>query len=270
MSNVAGSVTGLKRLNIAFTAMGTRTFAALWFYLTFSQDDFFSRAEAFAVTQVSERVTTFSPFAASGSPVGGLAQRVQDDLANFSDGIAAGSSQERRALVVDTLVAMCELDCTERAEAEARVNATFERLIPLLEARTAALKDRFQTFVSGEFRSILAELLRDFRIFAGTNTILMALALGLAVFKGRAAAHLVPISIVLTLSTALASYWYIAGTDWVYTVLFSNHWGYGYTVLAALIALHLADIGLDRARVTTAEINFVGSALGGLFSVLPC
>jgi hypothetical protein len=59
-----------------------------------------------------------------------------------------------------------------------------------------------------------------------------------------------PVSILLTVSTLIASYWYVMGQNWFMTLVYADFYGWTYLVLLGVIFLVLLDIGLNRARAT--------------------
>jgi len=116
----------------------------------------------------------------------------------------------------------------------------------------------------------MSELRGDLAIFSGSNAVVLAFAFFLSFFRGRAAQHLLPISLALTTATLLMAYWYVFGQDWVMTIIFSNYWGWVYaSVLAALSAL-LIDIAANKARVTSFLFNTIGQGIGSSFTFVPC
>ena len=92
----------------------------------------------------------------------------------------------------------------------------------------------------------------------------------LAIFKGRACAHLLPVSLSMTFATVVASVWYVLGQDWLMTVVFNDFWGWWYLGFIAVIAMVLIDIAINKARVTSRIINATMNAIGSAISVVPC
>ena len=129
--------------------------------------------------------------------------------------------------------------------------------------------ERLEDLVVGEYDAVMTELRSDLRIFSGSTALAFGLALLLSVFRGRAAAHLVPISIALTVSTILAVSWYALGQDWVVTVLFNNYWGWAYSLLLSGLSVLMIDIAANKARVTSFVFNTIGNGIGGI-SFSPC
>lgn len=127
-----------------------------------------------------------------------------------------------------------------------------------------------EQLVVGKYDKVMDELRADLKIFTGSNAIMLAFAFLLSVFKGKAAAHLAPISFMLTASTVLMALWYVFGQNWVMTIIFSDYWGWGYSIFLAAIGAFLLDIALNAARITSVVFNTLSSAVGSAFHFVPC
>ena len=163
------------------------------------------------------------------------------------------------------VAALCRLECQDRAALEAGITKSYEEDL----AHFKLGLDTLRGMVEGKYEATLAELRQDVVIFLSSNLIVMVLALGVAVFRGAAARQLLPIPIVLTLATALASYWYVFGQNWVLTIIFSDYVGWSYLIFLAIIGLFLADIAFNRARVTSHLLSSLPSAIVP-GPILPC
>ncbi|MCG8440685.1 MAG: hypothetical protein MI723_02645, partial [Caulobacterales bacterium] len=98
----------------------------------------------------------------------------------------------------------------------------------------------------------------------------LGFAFVLAVFRGRASRHLLPISMALTGATALAILWYAFGQDWVMTIVFNDYWGWAYAVVLMVLSAFMFDIALNRARLTSIVFNSVGNLVGTSLHLAPC
>ncbi len=99
-------------------------------------------------------------------------------------------------LVERFLAAMCECYGTNGPPPD--LSPRIARALANVEADLAHTEERIRTFALGQYHAALSELRQDVSIFAGTTLALFLAALGLGVFKGRASAHLLPVSLVLT------------------------------------------------------------------------
>jgi hypothetical protein len=262
-------VQAIRAINLTLTAVGAAVFAALLLYIVLAPTDFDQRTRDFAIAVVESRVQeSLSDVARSETAdrlteiAGRLSERLEQRINALRDALDAGLD----VFIADVLAAACELDCDRRDEARQAVRDFFEDSI----ARYGFALERIESLIVGEYEETMGELRADLSIFSGGNFLALAFAFGLAVFRGPAAAHLLPISLALTAATALAVTWYVLGQDWVMTIIFNDYWGWAYDVLLAVLALLMIDIAANRARVTSVVLNRVGNVFGGALSFVPC
>lgn len=256
-------------VNLCLTFIGMVTFAGLFAYISLAPGDFDQRTRDFAISKVQDKVDD----QLGGIANSDFANKASDFAGRVSDRLKARVDDARNSLdsgmdtfIADVLAAACKLDCERRKQAETAIREFYESSI----LRNSKALDRLKGLIEGEYDNIMDELRADLKIFSGSTAIAFALAFGLALFRGRAAAHLLPISIVLTLSTLIAIAWYALGQDWIMTVLYSDYWGWGYAGLIAGLVVLMIDIGVNGARITSAVFNAIGNAIGSSFSFLPC
>lgn len=258
----------LRFANIIMTLIGTTVFASFLLYINLAPKDFDQRTRNFAVSQIEQKIDGRLASAASSPAaerVSEFAGRISDRLQSRVDDMRGSLDAGIDVLVADILAAACKLDCERRDEAAGAVREFYENSI----LRHSMALDRLENLVVGEYDAVMTELRLDLRIFSGSTALAFGLALLLSVFRGRAAAHLVPISIALTLATVLAVSWYALGQDWVMTVLFSNYWGWTYSVFLGGLSALMIDIAVNKARVTSFVFNSIGNGIGGI-NFLPC
>lgn len=255
-------------LNLIFTGIGCAIFVALLAYVQLAPDDFDNRTREFAISKVEQKVDSqFSSVANSDTAekISEMAGRFSDRLERRVDNIRGSLDAGLDVFIADVLAAACELDCERRAEAEAAVREYFEEKIE----RYGVALDRVEDVIRGEYEYVMQELRRDLSIFSLSNAIVLAVAFLLAVFRGPAARHLLPVSYVLIVSTVMVSIWYIFGQDWVMTLIYNDYWGWGYSILLGFISLLLLDIAINSARVTTEIFNLVINTIGQV-PLTPC
>ncbi|MEL6667001.1 MAG: hypothetical protein AAFQ24_12780 [Pseudomonadota bacterium] len=258
----------LQVANIVLTMIGTAVFASLFLYIAFAPKDFDERTREFAVSQIESKVDDQLATVANSETaerVSEFAGRISDRLQSRVDEMRGSLDDGIDELIAGVLAAACKLDCERRDQAARSVRDFYENSI----LRHSMVLDRLESLVVGEYDAVMTELRSDLRIFSGSTALAFGLAMLLSFFRGRAAAHLVPISIALTVSTILAVAWYALGQDWVMTVLFSNYWGWAYSVLLGGLSVLMIDIAANRARVTSFVFNSIGNGIGGI-SFSPC
>ncbi|MEM6554889.1 MAG: hypothetical protein AAF642_03390 [Pseudomonadota bacterium] len=258
-----------RRINLWLSGSGALIFLAAFLYITLAPDDFDRRAQAFALSQVEQSVDErLSDLANSNAAnrLSDLAGRVSGRLQSRIDDARAQLDAGMDEFIADVLAAACKLDCERRDEAAAAVRGFYESSI----LRNSMALERLQDFIEGQFDSVMEELRADLRIFIGSSGTALGFAFLLALFRGRAAVHLLPISITLSASTLLMIVWYALGQDWVTTILYSHYWGWTYAVVLTVVSVLMFDIAANKARVVSFIMNTIGRLFGGGFEISPC
>ena len=218
---------------------------------------------------MEEKIDRHLDRAANARAVGKIAEwagkysgPIESEIASLRAGLDAGLHD----FIADVLAAACRLDCERRDAAAAAIKATFEASI----ARHGMALARLTAFVEGKYDAVMTKLRRDLRIFSGSSFAALFFAFLLAVFRGKAAAQLLPFSLALSLATLLAATWYFFGQNWIMTVLYSDYWGWAYPILLLVIAVFLVDIAINKARITTWMLNALSNAVGSSIQFVPC
>jgi len=160
------------------------------------------------------------------------------------------------AVVANMLDPACA--CRQRIADYLRASAT-ERLASLgqLRARLAGL-------IESTYAHVAASLLREFRIFTGANAVAFALLALTTVVRRRAALQTALPAVAIVGAVAVVGALYLFRQNWLHAVVFNDYVGLAYAAWLAVAALLLADILMNRARVTTrivdALLHLVGSA----------
>lgn len=262
------ALNGIRKLNIALTAFGSAVFGALLLFLLYAPESFAQRTAEFAVSQVRAEVDDVIANAAQSEAAGtasAIAGAFSENLQQRIEGLRSGLDSGLDKFVAAVLVSACELDCGRREQARQEVEAFYNSIL----VRYGLALERVEEIVVGEYDRVMTELSRDVTIFSASNFISLFVAFLLSIFRGPAARHLLPVSICLTLATALAIAWYALGQDWVMTIIFSNYWGWSYLGFISVLLAVLIDIAINRARITSEVLNAVSGLFGsGGFS--PC
>ena len=259
----------LRFLNVVLCSLGVVVFAMGLLFLDRAPDKFGQLVQNYAVSEVSDRFQEQVVRFEQEERLEGLKSLARD----LSDQLAKKIELRQAALklggdefVANVLTAHCQIECGKREEARELVRSFFEAELVAVQHQ----KEQIERFILKEYDDVLSELRRDIQIFCVSNLIAFLFALGLAVFKGRASVHLLPISLLLSVATGIATYFYVFGQNWVLTILFNNYWGWSYLGFICFLFLLLIDIALNRARITSFVINLFCNVLGAAFSVLPC
>lgn len=120
------------------------------------------------------------------------------------------------------------------------------------------------------YAAVAARLLREFRIFSGSNAIAFLLVGLLAHCKRDAGPQLLVPSACLLLAAAITGVLYVTQQDWLHTLVFGDFVGFAYIAYLAVVGGFLIDIAMNRARVTTVLCNAVLESFGAALVPMPC
>ncbi|WP_345990157.1 hypothetical protein WCX18_04740 [Sulfurimonas sp. HSL1-2] len=170
------------------------------------------------------------------------------------------------AILAEQLFKLRNLDCECRKKWEERLT----NYIAFEIATAEKAKEKLADFMQAKYMAIVAKLTLDVRIFLGINALVFILLLTVSFLKPEATEHLFFPGVLLLLSSAICSYFYLFEQNWFYTILYNDYTGFGYLVYLLAVFAMLCDIAFNRARITTEIINAMASAVGSAFSVVPC
>jgi hypothetical protein len=169
-----------------------------------------------------------------------------------------GAEVEQRYHGLRVLDTLCKHDCGLRAgQTWGAVRAWLPNGLELAWMR---VRDRVQA----RFDTMIDRLLRDVRIFAGTNALMFLLAF-LAASSDPAPRALTVISGALIASATLGTALYLFAQNWLTTLLFGDYLGWGYLVFVVVIVAAELDLLLNRGRLLAAlgeGIGWAGLGLG--------
>jgi len=121
---------------------------------------------------------------------------------------------------------------------------------------------QLQKLIEGHYGEIVADLLRDLRIFTGTNLVAFAALLLLSFVKSGYVRQLFLPGLLLAFASIITSVIYIFGQNWFFTLLYNDFVGMAYIAWLALTYGFLCDIALFEARITSSLIsNLFSSAI---------
>lgn len=262
MSLSAGVV--VRRCLLAVATCGLIVFAGLW-TLSMTRPHLIEASARTLLLAEVERRTQARIDTLSDETLSGLARTVMADHARETEQL-----RRLRDTVADrvrsTVDAMADADCRCRAGLQDPVRAGIDARLE----RLAGWDARLDALVEGAYAHTAARVQREVRIFAGTNAMAF-LVLGVIAWRRRAATLqlLVPAAVLLG-SVGVSASLYLFNQDWVRTVFFNDYLGYGYVAWLGVLLALLADILVNRARVTTRIINAVLHAAGSAVTALPC
>lgn len=182
-------------------------------------------------------------------------------------------AQAQRALaqqlpeqVSRVIAEMADLDCECRKKVEFGVRGGLEGEV----ANASVIREKLAVLIRTKYTETARQVVREFRIFTGTNALVFALLVAAVLFKPRAGLHLLPSATLLLTAALVTGYLYLFNQDWLHTLVFNDFVGWGYLAyLGGAFAL-LGDVVLNKARVTTEVLRLVLDAAGSAVEVVPC
>lgn len=172
-----------------------------------------------------------------------LAERNNQEIGVLQERLASGLNYQ----VVASVARMQDLSCECRAQMQRWLDAATRLRISTLQRAEPQLR----RVIEGKYRETVADLLRDLRIFLGTNLFAFVLLLVLSIAKPSHVRQLFVPGIILGLATITASLIYSFGQNWFFTLLYGGFVGWAYGIWLLLIFGLFCDIVLFKARVTT-------------------
>jgi hypothetical protein len=163
-----------------------------------------------------------------------------------------------KARIAETVTRLQDPRCACRARIRQALDAAIALHISTLERAEPQL----QRLIQGQYGEIVADLLRDLRIFAGTNLVAFATLSILSLLHPHRIRQLFVPAILLCGAVIAASLMYVFGQNWFFTILYADYFGYGYAGWLLLVYGLFCDIALLRARITTMIADALFSAAG--------
>lgn len=211
--------------------------------------------------RVGEKVDTLS-----NSKVAALAAKALGQTEAEIDAKRRELKEGVPAKVAQAVANMLRVDCEcRRRMSENATRAAEERLDTLDQVRAQLLG-----LIEKAYASVTQDLMREFRIFTGSNAVVFGLLVLVAWFWRRASVHLVVPALVLMGAAGLTGGLYLFKQDWLHTIVFSQYVGMGYVGYLGLAFALLADVVFYRARCITAVLNVLLEAIGSVTVVTPC
>lgn len=222
-------------------------------------------AKTFIQSQVEGRVRDgFGELRQPGlaQAAGVLSVRYRDDIARLQQQLQTQLPERVAAVVAKMLDADCE--CRERLAVGIR-HAARTRIDWLKNAQP-----QLTALIQGKYVEVVEALLRDLRIFTGSNALVFVLLVVASCLRPQAITQLwLPLSLLLA-ATLASTYVYLFRQNWFFTIIHNDYVGYGYSVYLLLVFLLLCDVVFNHARVTTEALNQLLRLLGHAGTLTPC
>lgn len=224
-------------------------------------------ARGFIQNQIERQLVAelgIAPDKARETRAGRLAEALAERHNAEIDALRARLSTGLNAQIAAAVARMQDLSCECRERMRRGLDAAAELRISTLERAEPQLR----RVIEGKYSEIVADVLRDLRIFTGANLIAFLLLLSLSVVKPNRLRQLFVPGILLGAAAATASAFYLFGQNWFFTLLYADYVGWTYGAWLILIFALFCDIALFKAKVTTRIVDAVFSVLGK--APIPC
>jgi len=195
--------------------------------------------------------------ALSGTRVAGFARQVLARTDADIIGMRAALRAElprKAAQVVDD---MLDPDCDCRRRLAAAVDAGARLHLRALEG----MRGRLQAMIESSYAHVSASLLREWRIFTLTNAVAFTLLGAVTLARRGSALQLALPAAVIGGALALTGGAWLFAQDWLHTIVFGSYAGLAYAGWLAAVALLLADLAFNRARVVNGVLQAVGATV---------
>jgi hypothetical protein len=174
-----------------------------------------------------------------------------------------GLPQKIATTLADMLDANCE--CRRRI-VEYEIKGHEEKLASL-----GQLRGNLVGVIESAYSSVTSNLMREFRIFTGSNAIAFLLLALITYWRRGATLQLVLPAFVLVGATFTVGSLYLFNQNWLHTLLYGQYVGFAYIAYLGAAALGLADVSFNKARVTTLMVNAVLTLVGSVaVAVVSC
>jgi hypothetical protein len=168
--------------------------------------------------------------------------------------------------VAEVVAAMLNADCECRKRMAAAATGAQEARITQL----GQMRERLAGLIESAYASVASNLMKEFRVFTGSNAAAFALLWLVTFFRKGAALQLLLPAVVLTGAVALAGGLYIFNQNWLHTIVYGQYLGLAYAGYLGLAAVFLADVVMNRAKVTTRLVNAWLHVVGSAVQAVPC
>lgn len=250
---------------LLFCLLGVFLFGGA-FILSFREPLLVERAAREIVRIEVERKVNWELDSLSNSRITALAQamlRLTDaDIEQAQRATKEELPRKVADVIANMLDASCE--CRKRLAKYAQI-AEGEQLSSL-----QLVRGKLVGLIESTYSSVTSNLMREFRVFTASNGLAFALLAVVTFFRRGAALQLLLPAVVLLGAVFITGSLYLFNQNWLHTIVYGEYVGLAYASYLAGVALLLADVIFNRARVTTRLVNVAFQAFGSAASAVPC
>ncbi|CCQ89682.1 conserved membrane hypothetical protein [Nitrospina gracilis 3/211] len=258
----------MKSVLIAIAFAGTLLFGGAFALLSTNTDYVEKNAQRFIAAQIENKIQEDFGLSADLSSkdsnpklhmlknqFSGQARKLENQL--FSD------LPDRIATQIATMC-VCGSTAEQAKEKYRQTKKKVKRLI-VDSLKDAALSfetaiDNVNQLIHAQYYIVTQRLIADLKIFTGSNATLFLIILSTALLKKDSLRPIWIAAIFLLAGTLTSTFFYLFNQDWFYTILFNDYTGWAYLIYIGLVSLFLADVLLNRARVSLKILEIFKSA----------
>lgn len=247
-------------IRIRYTAVaGFLIFGALLVFVQAFPKTFERTAIGFIQQQVHAKVVAAQPVLASDGVKAGL-QKIADKLGEHKAKAAELRDGPLKRIIGEIVAAKCGCTQTNSPLVQKTAGILSKALDQVVETAGRATA-RVSDLINEKYTETAEELRADLSIFLATNLIAFVSVFAITFMQLSRAQYVVYPALLLLVTVAVCSGLYLFNTNWLYTILFQDYYGYGYATLIGVIYLFLIDIFTNKARMTSFIFNSIGYAL---------
>ncbi|MDR2016971.1 MAG: hypothetical protein LBP90_05145 [Burkholderiales bacterium] len=210
--------------------------------------------------RVGEKIDTLS-----NTKIIGLARRTLEKTNVDLERAEQALRDEVPRRVADAIADLLDADCECRQRLRTYMQqAQTEHISSLAEAKSKLLG-----WIESAYANVTQSLLRELRIVCFSNAFAFALLGIVTLVRRRATLQLALPALVLVGAVFITTSLYLFNQNWLHTIVFGAYVGWAYSFYLGTVALLLADIAFNRARVCTEIVNMILDAVGSA-RLLPC
>lgn len=211
--------------------------------------------------RVGEKIDTLS-----NSRLTALAQKALGKTDEEFEAAKRALTQDVPRKVANVVADMLDADCEcRRRLVRYATKAHQDRLTTL-----GRVREDLVSFIESAYSTVTANLMRELRIVTASNAAAFALLSLLAYLRRGASLQLLVPTVVLVGAVAITLSLYLFSQNWLHTILYGQYVGWGYAAYLIAVGACLADVLINRARVTTKVVNALLNAVGSTLQAIPC
>jgi len=116
-----------------------------------------------------------------------------------------------------------------------------------------------EAFMTHHYMFVVSKIIKDFRIFLGSNLLILILMLFVLYQRSQASRKIYFLSGAMFITTVFASYLYLFNQNWFYTIIYNDFIGYTYLLLLMISLFFLVDIIFNKGRVSSALLSGISA-----------